>query len=295
MRVIDIDPKLLQKEAEAAVHAADESWIHMEAEYVGKIPELMETLVPEGPYAYTILPQVLPDGTIKMPILSTREEIREAYKFVRGRSDLLSTEAIVEIRGTWYTFTEAVSRGRVKGQDSIGTTHLVSMFPVSGGKGITGELVWPLVPRANLGRGPVKEVTNALALRRHVLAQHDAYLKALRGSDVEGILETMNEDVMGAVRDYVNDTGTLISLDGKAAHRAYYQSLFKRYDVVSVDVLDRLVQEWYTFAELRFTMRCRDGAGGTLAFNTAEFFVPGNDDRIILRIGHGTDPASAES
>jgi hypothetical protein len=294
MPVIDTDPRLLKKSADAALHAAEQSWVHMEAEYAGKIPELMETLAPEGPYGYTIIPQVHPDGGVKLPIMSTREGIEQAYKMIRGASDLLSSEAIVEIRGSWYTFTEAVNRGRLKGQTDVREAQTAALFPSSSGKGITGELVWARVPLSNLGRNkkPVDEVANRLSLRRELLALHDRYLEALRASDVEGVLNAMDDGVQAAVRNYVEDTGALISLDGKEAHRTYYRNLFETYDVQSVEFLDRVAQEWYVFAELRFTARPRAGGGETVAFQTAEFFIPASDGRFIARIGHGTDPAS---
>jgi hypothetical protein len=101
------------------------------------------------------------------------------------------------------------------------------------------------------------------------------------------------------VRDYVNDTGTLTTLEGKDAHRDYYQAFFQKYEVVSVEPLYRVAEEWYIFAEVRITVRPRAGAddsGGsaahdTIAFQTAEFHMPANDGRFIARIGHGTDPA----
>jgi hypothetical protein len=265
----------------------------MEAEYAGKIPELMQTLGEEGPYAYTIMPQVLPDGGIKLPIATSAEEIEECYKFVRGRSDLLKSEALIEIRGSWYVFTEALNRGRPRGSDVIGESITYAMFPSAMGKGITGELVWMKVPRETLGAAgdPTQKVEDGLPLRRHMLAAHDRYLDALRRGDVDGVVDVMNERVYAAVRDYVNDTGTLTNLDSHDGHRAYYRALFDKYEVSSVDLMDRVVQEGYVFAELRFTMRRRDGSGETVGFHTAEFFVPGRDARFMVRIGHGTDPA----
>jgi hypothetical protein len=59
--------------------------------------------------------------------------------------------------------------------------------------------------------------------------------------------------------------------------------------VRAVDILHRLVDEWYVFAELRLTVAERT-TGETRAFHTAEFFIPANDGRFIARIGHGTDP-----
>jgi len=151
MRVIDIDPELLRQYAKASIHSGVEAWTHMEAEFVGNIDGLMETLVPQGPYAYTIVPRVFEDGSVKSPVISTAEEIRECYKFVRGRSDLISGEPLVDIKSSWYNFHESINRGRVRGQDKITESYTIAIFPVSTGKGITGELVWARVPRAKTG------------------------------------------------------------------------------------------------------------------------------------------------
>jgi hypothetical protein len=298
MRVIDTDAGLLRESADAAVHAATQTTIHIEAEIVGRVPELLETLKDEGPYAYSLLSDVRPDGSVTLPILTTREEIRDAYTMIRGASDLLSVEPMVEIRGTWYTFHEAISIGRRKGSDTVSDNPTLALFPVSTDKGITGELVWRYRPRASLGAaprlgagaGPGEEAKTPLQLRREGLALHDRYIQALRDADVDALLDAMNDGAQSAVRDYVNDTGTLVTLDGKDAHRSHWEAHFGKYEIESVDLLDRVAQDWYVFAELRVTARPRGGAGGSIAFHTAEFYVPGSDGRFIVRIGHGTDP-----
>ena len=92
------------------------------------------------------------------------------------------------------------------------------------------------------------------------------------------------------MRDYVADTGTLVELTGKVEHRAWYERLFDRYEILSVQPLCQVTEDWYVFAELRFTVAAR-GADRTVAFHTAEFHVPAKDGRFIARIGHGTEPA----
>jgi hypothetical protein len=292
MRVIDIDAQLLRESADAAVHAAEQTTIHIDAEIAGRIPELLETLRAEGPYAYTLLSEVHPDGSVKLPILTTREEIREAYTMIRGASDLLRVEPMVEIRGSWYTFHEAISFGRRKGSDVVSENPTLALFPVSTDKGITGELVWLYRPRSELGAGAKSDdqAKDQRQLRREVLALHDRYIQALRDADVDGVLDVLNDGVQSAVRDYVNDTGTVNSLDGKQAHRSYYQSLFDTYAIESVDLLERIAQDWYVFAELRFIVSPKGGDAGTVAFHIAEYQVPANDGRFIACIGHGTDP-----
>jgi hypothetical protein len=295
--VIDTDPAVLQRSTEAAIHAADETWTHIRAEFAaadGDYDKLMSTLRPEGPYGYTIQPQINGDGTVQAPILTTWDDIRAAYEQVRGRSDLLSSESLIEIRGTWYLFQEAISVGHVKGEpEPSAGTHLIGMFPVGAAAGITGELIWPWVPRELLGRGtaPAEPVTDPIRLRRDLLALHDRALDALAAGDVDALVATMHDDVQSGVRDYVAGTGALNQLEGKAANRAYYAAFFDTFEVVRVDLLDRVVQDWYTFAEVRMTVRPRSG-GALLAFHTAEFWVAANDSRFFVRVGHGTDPAT---
>jgi hypothetical protein len=104
-------------------------------------------------------------------------------------------------------------------------------------------------------------------------------------------MEDLSEDAQGAIRDYVSDSGTLINLQGADANRTYYAGFADKYDVLSVDLLRRVVLDWYVFAELRLTVSPRHGsAGQLLTFNTAEFFMTGHDGRFLVRIGHGTDP-----
>ena len=45
--------------------------------------------------------------------------------------------------------------------------------------------------------------------------------------------------------------GTLTTLEGADAHRAYYQAFFDKYEVLSVDVLSQVAEDWYVFVELR--------------------------------------------
>ncbi len=298
MQVIDTDPNFLRHAADVTGHAYEQSITHVEAEIKGVIPELMETLTAEGPYGYTILPEVRPDGSVGLPIITTREGIHEAYSFIRGMSQLLSVTPLTEIRGSWYTFQDNLSRGRLKENGYEGPPHqTLALFPSGAGTGITGELVWIRVPRSRLdGDAGLVEAeasgdTLSVALEREkVYQRHCQYLDALRGSDLDGVLSALHDKAASALRDYVNETGTLTTLEGADAHRAYYQAFFEKFDVRSVDVLSLVAEDWYVFAEVRVTVSAR-GTGQVLGFNTAEFHMPADDGRFIARIGHGTDPA----
>jgi hypothetical protein len=298
MNAIDVDPKTLEVAAAASAHAYGQGIAHVEEEIKARDPRNLEALVgslaAEGPYAYTIVPEVRPDGSVRLPVLTTREAIHEAYKWIRGASDLLEVVGLTEIRGAWYLFQDNISRGRRKGTDVVNDNQTLALFPSGAGPGITGELVWLRVPRSRLGAADENDIMseNPLLAREQVHSQYARYLDGLRANDVDAVIDVLHDDVASAVRDYVDDTGTLVELTGKDAHRSWYRRFFDRYQVCSLQPLVQVTEDWYVFAELRVTVAPR-GSTGSVVFHTAEFHVPSKDGRFIARIGHGTEPAPA--
>jgi hypothetical protein len=293
MPALDPEPEVLRSVAAASAHAYEQAITHIEAEFAaanGIYEPLLATLTPEGPYAYTLLGEVRPDGSVRLPILTTYDEIAEAYAMIRGRSDLLEVLGITEIRGAWYTFQDSLTRGRLKGSDEINVNRVLGLFPSGRGTGITGELVW-IWPRSMLGAPdePNAAPDDPFLARAEVFDQFTRYLDALRANDADAVVAVLHDGVASALRDYVNDTGTLTDLEGKDAHRAYYQAFFDRYEVRSIQPIYQVTDEWFVFAELRVTVAPR--AGDALTYHTAEYFMPSKDGRFIARIGHGTEPA----
>jgi hypothetical protein len=292
---IDVDPKTLEVGASASAHAYEQGIVHVGEEIKARDPKnldaLIDSLSPEGPYAYTILPEVGADGSVKLPVLKTREEIADAYAFIRGMSALHEVIALTEIRGAWYLFQDNISRGGPHGGDVINNRQTLALFPSGAGPGITGELVWMRVPRERLGGPDEVDVIedDPMLARRQVVDQYARYLDALRANDLEGVLDVLHDAGASAVRDYVDDTGTLVELTGKDAHRAWYRALFDRYEIRSVVPLFQVTEDWYVFTELRIAASPR-GAEGTVVFHTAEFHIPAKDGRFIARVGHGTEP-----
>jgi hypothetical protein len=166
---------------------------------------------------------------------------------------------------------------------------------VTTGPGITGELCWNRTPSISLGTDPERLAGERTRpdVRRELLEADDRYLDALRSGDVDGLVALLDDGAQAAIRDYVAGTGTLVALRGAAEQRAHHDAFFETFDVVAVDLLHRVVQEWYLFHEVRMSVRLRTGpeAGAQRSFRIAEFVVPAADGRTMVRIGHGTDPA----
>jgi hypothetical protein len=292
--VIDIDPELLRRSARAQVHAFDQAWDHIQKESTGHVPTILGTLIEDGPWAWAIVPELQPDGRIAMPVQTSFEGIEEMYKMIRGTSDVLSAEPIIDVQGTWYSMLEVYARSRLKATGEEGGHEMVLVLPVTTGTGITGELAWTKLDREYLGKDlPIAPPKEPIEMRRLLLALHDEYLDAMRTHDASGMAATFSRSCCCAVRDYVDDTGTLAALDDLAGLQSHYEAFFERYDVQSVAVLERVVQDWYVFAEIRVEVVGKTGeaAGEQLAFHTASVFAPGKEDKFIVQIGHGTDLA----
>jgi hypothetical protein len=296
---VDVDPHTLAISAAASAHAEEQATIHIAEEIKARDPSnltaLIGSLAPAGPYAYTILGRMAPDGSVQLPILTTRDEIAEAYGFVRGLSDLHEVIGLTEVKGTWYLFQDAMTVGGPKDSDIRNDRQTLGLFPSGVERGITGELVWLRVPREQLGSPDDVEVVaeDELHGRRLVRDRFLEYLHALRANDLDALLDTIHDGAASAVRDYVKGGGGLVELSGKAEHRAWFGDLLAAYEVQSVQELHVVTDEWYVFAELRLVVsprRERGGASDTLTFHVAEFHVPAKDGRFIARIGHGTEP-----
>jgi hypothetical protein len=292
----DVDPRILRLTAAASAHAYAQSIWHIEEEIKaasGVMEPLYDTLTSDGPYAYMVIPEVLPDGGVRLPRLTRREEIIEAYNMIRGHSDLTEVIGLSEVRGTWYTFQDNISRVRIKTDpDAEYTTQTLGLFPSGSGAGITGELIWIRYPVETLGspEEPDTRPADPLAARERVYQRYERFLAGMRANDISAVLEVLHTGVASTIRDYVADTGTITDLKGIDSHRSYYEAFFDRYEVTAVEKLCQVTEDWYVFAELRFAVTRRD-QGGPCSFHTAEFWAPAKTGQFMARIGHGTSPA----
>ena len=296
-RVIDIDPELLERSADAAVHAAQQGLDHVAAEIVGDIPKLIETLTVEGPYAY--LDQARSSTPTAASTCPPRQHGRRSSTGTRScaasRTSCPASGPSSTCEASGTRSTNRITRARAKDSGIIYETEVILLLPVTTGAGITGELVWNRMPRESLGLDPStrESVGDPIAFRKAVFAHHEAYLDALRAADADGVVAVFADGSQSAARDYVEETGTLVVARDRDALKAWYEALFAKFEIRDVDLLHKVVQDWYVFAETRWHVVPREGedAGRQLSFRVAEFFVAAHDARFIVRIGHGTDPA----
>jgi hypothetical protein len=284
--------KDISNEPDLRVRNALYAWKHIDAESADVIDDIMATLAPDEPYAYTVAPPA-EDRVSSIPhqeFRLTRAGIQAAYEDMHRFSLSLGIEPLAEIRSDWYAFIFGLGHGMDK---ATGAQHrdrqTAVLFPTMGQSGITGELFWF---RTSAEAPYTGGRTSPHAAEAAILARHDALVEAFRRNDVSAVVELFNIDAQVGIRDYVNETGTVISITGGNNLELYLKEFFSRFKVVAIDIIQRLATDWCAFAELRWIVEDQKQSGEKLMFYTANHGEVRPDGLFASLIGHGTDPVS---
>jgi hypothetical protein len=283
-----MEPKTLDAaKLDIRVHNGEVAWAHIESEYRDNVDEIISTLVPDGPLAYTVGPNLLGDGSIPKQIFETDiAGIRRAYEAMHGVSAVTGMQATTEIRGEWYSFAFGLGAGYDKATGASGHVPNAVLFPTMGKNGITGELIWK---KTGLGAPYTGGNEGDMAAETAILAQHEAYLECLRNADVDGVAKLHHSNAQIGIRDHVNDTGTIASIDGRDEYRAHLEKFFERFDVLDIKVINRFTNDWLVFAELLWVVTEKAWPRSSLKFYTADHAEVHPSGLFASRIGHGTD------
>ena len=269
------------------VRVGDVAWRHIEAEYADVIDDIVETLAPDEPFAYTVAPYPTTDSSIpRQEIATTRDQIRAAYENLHRFTQVRRLQPITEIRGDWYMFAHGMGEGLIKQTGQIVSAPTVVIFPTMGTSGITGELIWT---RSASGAPYTGDRQGPFAAELAIIERHDLLLNHLRSGDAESAASLLHPGAQTAIRDYVDDTGTLVALHSATDFKAYIDRFFARFRVVELSVVNRTAGDWFVFAELFWVVEEKATPAKRYRFVTAEQAEVRPDGLFAARIGHGTD------
>lgn len=272
------------------IRTARTAWRHVHAEYVDVIDDILATLAPSGPYAYTVSPQLEAGRTVPTQrIVTTYEGIEATYRNLHRYAAVVEIRPMTQITGSWYAFLSGLGRGRDKTTGAEGGRPAIVLFPTMGAEGITGELFWGRTQRDTMPGDPQD---GHLATRFAVARVHERLLTALRTGDLDAVAALAHPEIQTGVRDYLRHTGTLVELHTADELRAHLAAFHERYDVQALDLLQRHTDDWFFFHELRWTVRDRQ-RDAVLTYHTAEYAEVDADGRLVAYIGHGTDQLPA--
>jgi hypothetical protein len=279
--------------ARRAERAADLAWVHLYAEYTQDIDKVLATLATDAPLSWTLAQIVSDDGAATYLAGTTMAEIRAQYEGMRQFVEIHGWEALVEIRESWYTLTHGVVTLKMVETGEFTRSETVTMFP-SGEDGILGEVqIGPIGARREIATIDGPSVSDETQRRLDALSAHNAYIEAFRAEDVAAIVAANRANGASAIRNYLTDRSTVLNVTGATALGEYYSKFFERYRVRDVQLVNRVAESWYVFAELHWTVEERVGARRGLEFCTAETSPLDPDGRYWVRTGCGTDPIEA--
>lgn len=278
--------KIDSSEIDSRVKSGRVAWAHIESEYVDVVDDIIATLVPEGPYAYT-LPWDYPsdDGIPHQRFVTDLPALRKSYEDLHRVSLVRDMKAVAEVRGDWYAFYYGLGEGLMKSTGQVMFTPTAVLFPTMGLEGITGELIWR---RTSRGKPFTDGREGPLAAETAGLARHEAYLDCLRRGDADAAAALHHPDAQIGVRDHVRDTGTIAGLHSSEEYREYLERFFARFEILDIQMVERLVTDWFVFAELLWIVEEKGVPDGEQKFYTADIAEVRSDGLFASRIGHGT-------
>jgi hypothetical protein len=286
--------------AKAAGRSGALAWAHIESEFTQDVDTVLATIQPDGPWTWTLPNNGFIPSSPDLQYFSatTLEEIRDVYVDMRNYVEVWEWLATTEIRAGWYTVTHGVSKLRDVAKDEYVQLESITMFPV-GTEGILGEVqIGDLgVARENrwdaVGSGP--DDVPLPFKRLETLDLHKRFVDAVKAEDPDAILATMRPDIATAIRSYLTDEHLVLNAKGGAELRDYYAALFSRFKILDLQVVNRISESWFIFAELHWTVEHRSGdrAGQIVEFCTADIAPLDPQGLFWVRTGAGTDPVPA--
>jgi hypothetical protein len=279
------------KHAHLAKLAGELSWRHIFAEYTQDADQIALTLDTDAPVAWTLALESPEHGNAyRFRTGVTIDEVRDRYGELRSQLEIHGWEPMLEIRTGWYMMSQGVSTLKMPSTGLFHKGETVVMFPV-GTNGILGELQVGTVGRTADGREPPQE--DRLPQRRlDALSEHNAYMQALRDHDVDHIVNLHKDGAAIAIRNYLTAESSLLNVVGHDDIRAHFVALFDKYKVLDIEMVNRVVETWYVFAELRWIVEER-ATGRKLEFCTADLNSMDPERKYWVRTGAGTDPVEA--
>lgn len=260
---------------------------HVDSEYIDDHDETLNSVSREPCYGMMSEPGVVKVVNDSAGVAQFYEDARAA--FLPGASRI-----VAQIATDWYVFLENVPT-RLNAQTGVPRSlHTATLFPKAP-DGIRGEFLWERSTGEAQNTKPLEGQSGALPLGGvRNLSIHEELLGKLCAGNLSGIVSMYDEKCICAVRDYVTDgrPRSMLKLQGEADVEGAYGRWLSEFTLERVSVLNRLVTDWYVFAEELLIVR-RRGSDARLQYRKASIYPITPDGKIQGEIGFGTDIALA--
>ena len=271
------DPE--QHGIEAVIRARKVAEQHFEYELSNDPDEILASMKSFDPMFTTILRDT-GRGSNDVFRCDTVDEQREFYRSGREHMDMIETPMFTSIGSDWYAFVHGLTGSRLKATGDMLYSEIIGVLPTSPGEDtIAGEigLSFPIFGKQGDAPGAVAhERVASFGLLQQWLA-------AVQQRDADELASLYSDRMQGALFDPVQ--GAVDTVRGKVGVRDLYGAAFDAYEGLDVELIIRLIDRWYIFAELRWRY---DEQGEAKMFRTADVFVPTPENEVIAQLGIGT-------
>ncbi len=273
---------------EAVLQSLKTSEGHVNAEYVDDLTGTLASVSREPRYAMMPEPGRVAVITDNDGVVKFYNDSREA--FTPGASRM-----VAQIATDWYVFYENVPTRLTKADGKVHTLHTTTLFPKAP-DGIRGEILWERYVTSEAPSGLLQlegAAAHVPGVKVRNLDVHEQFLGALVRGDRERIAALLDDNCIWAVRSYLPDAAAKPMATAQGAREAL--SLIDRwlaaYTLERVSVLNRLVTEWYVFAEELLVVGEKGGRGRPRRrqYRKASFYPISPAGRIQGELGYGTD------
>ncbi|SKC03176.1 nuclear transport factor 2 family protein [Sphingopyxis flava] len=235
-------------------------------------------------------------------ILDTEyDQPRVRYRGSRDYSETVHSTSFRQVATDWYLFSERSWLVRPVTADETGR-HVGEAYRAEGlvlvhteSDGIIGEMVLTrdaVAARPTAFPGLEADYTRDLETALH---RHDALLAAYVDGNIDTILESFANDYSMLARNYFSPGPHAVDFKGSQEVRGHLSNMFSAVDVLGVTVLNRIVTEWYIFAEMDWRIRVKapledSGAesGNVAHYRTTAMYRRSGNGRLAGELGYGT-------
>jgi hypothetical protein len=265
---------------------------HVDAETLNDLEAIMATIDPQ-PY-FPLLDHD-GEGGLALQFLTDNDGVRAYYGARHGSYEIVASRHIAAVATDFYSFRESVATlrgvGAIGDVDSSGQIFKVNsavLFP-TGPAGIGGEIVWTRYPFADIVGGTVTPQApgdgpaHLPNLRLRNADNFEAYLDAWRAGDARAAGVCLADDVQLLRRVAVGDDVSHVRTLGRDESVAALAELYRRQPPAKVEVLNRIITEWYVFADLY--VETRRAGGGVDRLRHIALHPLADDGRIRAEMG----------
>lgn len=257
---------------------------HIDSEYVDDHAETLASVSREPRYA--MMPE---PGVVR--VISDYAGVAKFYEDARAAFIPGASRIVAQIATDWYVFLENVPTRISAVTGGARTLHTATLFPKAP-DGIRGEFLWErsgALADRDVGRsGDV----SPLSVRN--LQVHETVLRSLCAGDFSRLGLLLEDNCIWAERNYLSDAEVrpMLELQGPQAVVDSLRQWRERFVLERVSILNRLVTDWYVFAE-ELVVAKRIGDADRCQCRKASIYPVSPEGKIQGMLSYGTEVEAA--